>query len=109
MYVIGNESENPLEGEWRFLGQVDSGINAFCLDATTFTHDDKLYYVWAQKNPDIRGNSSLYIAQVKRKFDLVDRENYNKSKKSEIEQSVPTCPPEKEEAIKDALKWLGMI
>ena len=53
--------------------------------------------------------SSLYIAQVKRKFDLVDRENYNKSKKSEIEQSVPTCPPEKEEAIKDALKWFGMI
>ena len=36
-------------------------------------------------------------------------QNNNKSKKSEIEQSVPTCPPEKEEAIKDALKWFGMI
>ncbi len=71
MYVIGNESVNPLEGEWRFLGQVDSGIDAFCLDATTFTHDNKLYYVWAQKHPDIRGNSSLYIAQMKSPTELL--------------------------------------
>ncbi len=53
--------------------------------------------------------SSLYIAQVKRQFGLIERENYNKSSKSEDEQHVPTCPPEKEEAVKDALKWFGMI
>ncbi len=65
MYVLHNKSANPLEGEWEFLGQVDSGIDAFCLDATTFTHNDRLYYVWAQKHPDIRGNSSLFIAEMK--------------------------------------------
>ncbi|MGT2735568.1 50S ribosomal protein L23 [Streptococcus orisratti] len=53
--------------------------------------------------------SSLYIAQVKRQFGLVERENYNKSNKLKSEQRVPNCPPEKVEAIKDALAWFGMI
>lgn len=48
--------------------------------------------------------SSLYIAQVKRKYGLIERENYNLSKKN---QRVPNCPEEK--AIKDALEYFGMI
>ncbi|HEL1115957.1 TPA: 23S rRNA (uracil(1939)-C(5))-methyltransferase RlmD, partial [Streptococcus equi subsp. zooepidemicus] len=44
--------------------------------------------------------SSLYIAQVKRQFGLVERESFNKSNKVEGEQRVPTCPPEKVKAIK---------
>ena len=51
--------------------------------------------------------SSLYIAQVKRKHGLIERENYNISKKEN--QRVPNCPEEKEKAIEDALKWFGMI
>ena len=51
--------------------------------------------------------SSLYIAQVKRKHGLIERENYNISKKEN--QRVPNCPEEKEKAIEDALKWVGMI
>ncbi len=51
--------------------------------------------------------SSLYIAQVKRKYGLIERENYNFSKKEN--QRVPNCPEEKENAIEDALKWFGMI
>ncbi|GLB80590.1 23S rRNA (uracil-5-)-methyltransferase RumA [Streptococcus alactolyticus] len=51
--------------------------------------------------------SSLYIAQVKRELGIIERENFNHSKKDN--QKVPNCPPEKEEAIKDALNWFGMI
>ena len=51
--------------------------------------------------------SSLYIAQVKRELGIIERENFNHSKKDN--QKVPNCPPEKEEAIKDALTWFGMI
>ncbi|WJQ85073.1 RNA methyltransferase [Streptococcus parasuis] len=43
--------------------------------------------------------SSLYIAQVKRKYDLIERENYNKSRKADGHQHVTNCPTEKEEAI----------
>ena len=53
--------------------------------------------------------SSLYIAQVKRKYDLIERENYNKSRKADGDQHVTNCPTEKEEAIKDALRYFGMI
>lgn len=71
MYVISNPSSNPLEGSWSFLGQVDSGIDAFCLDATTFSHQGALYYVWAQKHPEIHGNSSLYIAEMQNPTTLI--------------------------------------
>lgn len=64
MWVISTKAANPLEGTWEFLGQVDSGLNSFCLDATTFVHRDVLYYVWAQKHPDVAGNSNLYIARM---------------------------------------------
>ncbi|HFI0305789.1 TPA: 23S rRNA (uracil(1939)-C(5))-methyltransferase RlmD [Streptococcus suis] len=53
--------------------------------------------------------SSLYIAQVKRKYDLIERENYNKSRKADGDQHVTNCPKEKEDAIKDALKYFGII
>ncbi|HGA2567613.1 TPA: 23S rRNA (uracil(1939)-C(5))-methyltransferase RlmD [Streptococcus agalactiae] len=51
--------------------------------------------------------SSLYIAQIKRKHGLIERENYNISKKEN--QRVPNCPEEKEKAIEDALEHFGMI
>lgn len=53
--------------------------------------------------------SSLYIAQVKRKYDLIERENYNKYRKANGDQHVTNCPTEKEEAIKDALRYFCMI
>ncbi len=51
--------------------------------------------------------SNLYIAQVKRKYGIIERENYNKSKSENSRQ--PQYPPEKEEAIVEALKCFNMI
>ncbi|MBQ8356611.1 MAG: 23S rRNA (uracil(1939)-C(5))-methyltransferase RlmD [Clostridia bacterium] len=51
--------------------------------------------------------SSLYIAQVKQTCGIIERENYNKPKSEDAKQ--PQCPPDKEKAIKDALKHFGMI
>ena len=51
--------------------------------------------------------SSLYISQVKRKCGLDVGQNYNLSKKEDAK--VPQCPPEKEAAIMDALKYFQMI
>ncbi|GAB3036589.1 glycoside hydrolase family 43 protein [Bowmanella dokdonensis] len=64
MYAIKTEAANPLQGDWQFCGQIDTGMDTFCLDATTFTHKGALYYLWAQKGPGIRGNSNLYIAEM---------------------------------------------
>ena len=51
--------------------------------------------------------SSLYIAQVKQKCGIIERENYNKTKSEDAKQ--PQCPPEKEKAIMEALRYYGMI
>lgn len=51
--------------------------------------------------------SSLYIAQVKQKCGIIERENYNKPKSEDAKQ--PQCPPDKEKAIKEALTHFGMI
>ncbi len=51
--------------------------------------------------------SHLYIAQVKQKYGIIERENYNKPKSENSRQ--PKCPPEKEAAITAALKYFGMI
>ena len=51
--------------------------------------------------------SYLYIAQVKQKYGIIERENYNKPKSESAKQ--PQCPPEKEKAITEALRHFGMI
>ena len=51
--------------------------------------------------------SQLYIAQVKQKYGIIERENYNKPKSEDARQ--PQCPPEKEKAITEALRHFGMI
>lgn len=51
--------------------------------------------------------SNLYIAQVKAKYGIIERENYNKPKSDDARQ--PRCPKEKEEAIVEALKAFKMI
>lgn len=51
--------------------------------------------------------SNLDIAQVKAKYGIIERENYNKPKSDDSRQ--PKCPKEKEEAIVEALKAFKMI
>ena len=51
--------------------------------------------------------SYLYIAQVKQKYGIIERENYNKPKSKNAKQ--PQCPLEKEKAIAEALRHFGMI
>ncbi len=51
--------------------------------------------------------SNLYISQVKRKCGSEVGENYNLAKSEDAKQ--PNCPEEKEKAIREALKYFGMI
>ena len=51
--------------------------------------------------------SSLYISQIKQKCGLEVRENHHKATSENTKQ--PQCPPEKEAAIRDALKYFKMI
>ncbi len=61
---------------------------------------------WVKANHGL-SVSSLYIAQIKQKYGIIERENYNKAKSEGAR--VPQCPPEKEKAIVEALKHFKMI
>jgi GH43 family beta-xylosidase len=71
MYVLENASANPLEGEWIEKGQIKTRWETFSLDATTFEHRGVRYLVWAQKDPDIKGNTNLYIARMDTPWSIV--------------------------------------
>jgi len=66
LYVLENDSANPLEGEWTEKGQIDTGMDSFTLDPTTFVQDGQQYLVWAQKDPkmDPQVHSNIYIAKM---------------------------------------------
>jgi len=64
IYVLTTAASDPLTGPWQVAGRMDTGLDTFCLDATTFAHRGRRYFVWAQKHPAITGNSNLYIAQM---------------------------------------------
>ena len=69
------------------------------------TYEEIKKYV-AEHNDGMKA-SSLNIAQVKAKYGIIERENYNKAKSEEARQ--PVCPKDKEEAIVEALKAFRMI
>ena len=68
------------------------------------TYDQIRDYVWEHYQLKV---SNLYIAQVKQKHGIIERENYHKAKNENAKQ--PKCPKEKEDAIVEALKHFQMI
>ena len=64
MFVLECADSDPLTGRWQEKGQVVTPFDTFALDATTFTHQGKRWYLWAQKSPHIEGNSNLYLAEM---------------------------------------------
>ena len=51
--------------------------------------------------------SNLYMVQLKEKYGIRERENYNKPKNGDLKQLI--FPKEKEEAIKDVFRYFQTI
>jgi len=64
IYALRNPAANPLEGAFAECGQIDTGMESFSLDATSFVCRGRRYFVWAQRDYAIEGNSNLYIAEM---------------------------------------------
>ena len=86
--------------------EVDLNLDELDLTAaeSKATYDEIKVYVLEKFGLKV---SSLYISQVKRKCGLEVGENYNLPKSENAK--VPTCPPEKERAIRAALEHYRMI
>ncbi len=87
---------------------IEVELNLDEMDLTTAeskaTYDEIKKYVLENTGLKV---SQLYIAQVKRKYGIIERANYNLPKSENAK--VPNCPPDKEAAIVEALKHFGMI
>lgn len=70
MFVLENNSDDPLSDNWIDKGQIDTGWESFALDATVFTLNDVVYYVWAQQDINIPGHSNIYISKMKNPWTL---------------------------------------
>ena len=68
------------------------------------TYNEIRDYVWEHYQFKV---SNLYIAQVKQKHGIIERENHHKAKSENTKQ--PKCPKEKEDAIVEALKYFKII
>lgn len=70
MFVLENDSDDPLSDSWIDKGKIDTGWESFSLDATVFSLNDELYYVWAQQDFNISGHSNIYISKMENPWTL---------------------------------------
>ncbi len=74
MWVLSNDAEDPMEGEWKEEGQIKTQRESFSLDATTFEHRGKRYLIWAQ---NVRGGdhgTALVLSEMKSPTTLIGPE-----------------------------------
>ena len=87
---------------------IEVDVNMEELDVTAAeskaTYNEIREHVWEHHQLKV---SNLYIAQVKQKYGIIERENYHKAKNENAKQ--PQCPKEKEDAIVEALRHFQMI
>lgn len=63
-HVLECADPNPLTGKWVEKGKVKLAWESFSLDATTFAHHGKRYYVWTQRGQAPYDGTNIYIAQM---------------------------------------------
>lgn len=65
MFVIQNNHENPLQGEWEDMGQLDLPDDKWAIDGTIFKHKEELYFLWSGWDGDVNVMQSIYICKMK--------------------------------------------
>ncbi|MEV4131767.1 family 43 glycosylhydrolase [Dactylosporangium sp. NPDC049742] len=74
MYVLESPLADPRDPSgWVLRGRIETEWDGFSLDATTFEHGRRRYLVWAQSEPEIAVNTSLYIAEMASPFALATK------------------------------------
>jgi GH43 family beta-xylosidase len=83
MYVIENQSPDPLEGNWVFKGKVADPSDKWAIDGSVFEYRKKLYMIWSGWEGDINGQQNIYLALMKNPWTISG---------SRVRISAPTYP-----------------
>jgi GH43 family beta-xylosidase len=64
IYVVENESDDPMEGTWNLKGKISDSSDKWAIDATTFELKGEHYLVWSGWEGDKDGEQDLFIAHM---------------------------------------------
>jgi GH43 family beta-xylosidase len=65
MYVLENDSKDPMKGEWVFKGKIAAQTDKWAIDGNVFTYKKQLYMIWSGWEGDTNGQQNIYIAKMK--------------------------------------------
>ncbi len=69
-YALRNPNPDPTEGGFTEAGRIETGWESFTIDSTVTVFEGKRYFIWAQRDFSIPGNSNLYIAEMENALEL---------------------------------------
>ena len=90
MYVLENQSKDPMQGEWIFKGKVADNTDKWAIDGDVFEHNGKTYMIWSGWEGDKNGQQNIYIAKMKNPWTIegnrskISGSNYNWEKVGDI-------------------------
>ncbi|RZM18993.1 MAG: hypothetical protein EOO88_39300, partial [Pedobacter sp.] len=65
MFVLENDSEDPMQGEWKMKGKLKTPDDKWAIDGSVFEYQNKLYFLWSGWEGNVNGQQNIYIAAMK--------------------------------------------
>lgn len=73
LFVLENESADPMLGTWTFKGQLSDPTNKWAIDGSVFRHNKQLYFIWSGWEGDSNGQQNIYISRMKNPWSLTGK------------------------------------
>ncbi len=73
LYVLENESANPLQGEWIMKGELITPEDKWSIDGSVMEYKNKLYLIWSGWKGDTNGEQDIFIAAMKNPWTVEDK------------------------------------
>lgn len=64
LYVLENDSENPMTGTWEFKGKITAPTERWAIDGTVLEVKGELYFIWSGWGETNGNFQNLYIAKM---------------------------------------------
>ena len=73
LYVIENESKDPMKGDWTFKGKIADNTDRWAIDGSVFEHNNQWYMIGAGWEAHKNGSQDIYIAKMKNPWTIDGR------------------------------------
>ncbi len=71
IFVIENNSPDPLMGDWKMEGKLETPDDKWSIDGSVFEHKNQLYLIWSGWKGDANGEQDIYIAKMKNPWTVI--------------------------------------